>query len=592
MQHRRAKDRRRRHPDLVVTPLEERQLLTTPTLISVSASAANLVFGQSELLKATVVTNPPGGAAPSGGTVTFDNGTTVLGTAPLVSGSASFSTVLSAGTYSVTASYSGTSAYGSSTSTTSAGDIFNEVGSGTYGNTITVAGGAVAAATAELANPYGVAVSPSGTIYVADTFNNQIDAISPTTGFATVIAGNGTYGDVDGAALSAEFASPRGLAFDATYSELFIADRDNNTIRSLNLATGQVSTVAGTGTFGDGGTNIPATSAALGSPNAVAVSANGRVLYIADTFNNVVRQVSLTTGIITTIAGDGTAGYSGDGGPATSAELSNPSGLAVDASGNVYIGDAGNFVVRELTASTQVIATIAGNGTFGYSGNNGPAKSAEMGSTYGLALNPSGTTLYIADGDNNAIRAVNLTSGIITTVAGNGTFGSTGDSGPATSATLSSPRSVVVDASGNLFIADTLGNQIRMVAAGASTVSVTVAPFTTTGTGYTTVFANNVPTGVGHHTSQGIVLALPSFTIPAAAALRSNYELSTPPNRGGKVKKIGIRRVTFNTSTDVVSLFPSTRLNARKTYRIIIMGQPVGPVTVLFNKQGIISETV
>ena len=208
LQRHRAKDRRQRHPALVVTPLEERQLLATATLMSVSASAANLVFGQSEVLTATVATNPPGGGTPTGGTVTFSNGSTVLGTAPLSSGTATLLTILSAGTYSVTASYSGTSTFAASTSTGTAGNIFNVAGNGTYGNTITIAGGPVAAATAELANPFGVAVGPAGTIYIADTFNNQIDAVSPTTGLATVVAGNGTFGDLDGVALERRVRIP------------------------------------------------------------------------------------------------------------------------------------------------------------------------------------------------------------------------------------------------------------------------------------------------------------------------------------------------------------------------------------------------
>jgi sugar lactone lactonase YvrE len=597
----RPMERRRHHVALLVTPLEERQLLTTPTLISLSASVSNLVFGQQEVLTATVQSNPPSTTnIPTGGTVTFENGTNVLGTASLVSGTASLSTVLPAGTYSVTASYGGTSTFGSSTSTSSAGNIFNVAGNGTFGNTVTTGG--VAASSAELANPYGVAVGPDGTIYVADTFNNEIDAVSPLTGVIHVIAGNGTYGDLDGSALSAEFASPRGLAFDTRLDALFIADRDNNTIRELSLQTGQVSTVAGTGTFGDGGSNIAATSCALANPNSVAIGPTGLTVYIADSANNVVRQVNLTTGIITTVAGNGTYGYSGDGGPATSAELANPLGVAVDSAGDLYIGDAGNFVVREVTASTQVITTIAGNGTYGDSGDNGPATSAELGSTYGLALNAAGTTLYIADGDNNAIRAVDLTTGIITTVAGLGpnNFGSTGNNGPATAAGLSSPRSVAVDASGNLFIADTLGpslnvsggGSIRMVAAGSGTVSVTVEPFAAIAPGNTRVFMMGVPTGLGRRKAQGIVLALANIANPSAAALRSNYFLSTPPNPAGKVKKIGIHRITYDAATHVVRIFPRATLNAHKTYRLIILGQPVGPVTLFFNRAGIISETV
>ena len=587
----RAKARLRNRPTLTVTTLEGRQLLTTPTLTSVSASASNLVFGQAEVLTAKVVANPSGGSLPSGGTVTFDSGTTVLGTAALVNGSASVSTVLSAGTYSVTASYGGNATYGGSTSTTSAGVIFDQVGTGTFGNTVTVAGQAASAA--ELANPFGVAVGPTGTVYIADTFNNEIDYVSPNTGIVKVLAGTGTYGDVDGPALSAEFADPRGIALDAPLNLLFIADRDNNVIRELNLATGQVSTVAGTGTYGDGGTGIPATSAALASPTAVAVSTNGLNVYIADTFNNVVRQVNLTTRIITTIAGTGTAGFGGDGGPALSAELFDPSGLAVDSSGDVYIADSDNEVVRKLTASTQDIATIAGTPqTLGYSGDNGAATSATLATPYGLALNGAGTILYIADRDNNAIREVNLTTGIITTFAGTGTFGSTGDGGPATAATLSSPRSVAVDASGNVYIADTLGNQIRMVAGGESAVSVTVTPFAAIPAGRTTVFSMGVPTGVGQRTNQGIVLGLPSITNATAASLRSNYVLSSPPNSAGKVKKIGIRRVKFDAATDVVSIFPMARLKGAKTYQIVIRGQSVGSVTVLFSRAGIISETV
>ncbi len=585
-----AKERRRNRLALSVMALEERQLLTTPTLISVSASASGLVYGQSEVLKATVVTNPPSSNTPTGGTVTFENGTTVLGTATLVNGSASLSSVFPAGTYSVTASYGGTATYASSTSTTSAGYIYSLAGTGTYGNTVTIAG--QAAASAELAEPYGVAVGPAGTIYLADTFNNQIDYISPNTGVIKVLAGNGTYGDGDGPALSAEFADPRGLALDAPLNLLFIADRDNNVIRELNLATGMVSTIAGTGTYGNGGTGIPATSADLASPTAVAVGPSGLYLYIADTFNNEVRSVNLTTNIITTIAGSGTAGFSGDGGPATLAELYDPSGLAVDSAGNVYISDSDNEVVRVVAASTKNITTIAGTGTFGYSGDNGPATAADLATPYGLALNSSGTVLYIADRDNNAIRELNLTTGIITTVAGTGTFGSTGDNGPATAATLSSPRSVAVDAGGQVYIADTLGNQIRLVAGGSGTASMTIIPFAAIPAGNTTVFSMGVPTGVGNRTNQGIVLTLPTFTNAAKASERINYSLTTTPDVEGRVKVIPVRRVAYDASTHVVRIFPSKRLNAKKTYQLLIGGQSTGVVRVIFDRAGLISETV
>jgi hypothetical protein len=585
----RAKDRRQIRLPLIVMPLEDRQLLTTPTLISVSSSASNLTFGQVDVLEATVITNPDSTNLPTGGTVTFDNGNTMLGSAPLVNGVASLSTILQPGTYSVTASYGGTASFGASTSTTSAGYIFNEVGTGTYGNTVTVSG--VAATAAELANPFGVAVGADGTIYIADTFNQEIDSVNPITGVATVIAGNGTYGYVDGPALSAEFQDPRGLAFDAPLNMLFIADRDNNVIRELNLTTGTVSTVAGTGTYGDGGTGIPATSADLASPTAVAVGNSGQDLYIADTFNNMVREVNLTTGIITTVAGTGVAGFSGDNGQAAAAELYDPSGLAVSSSGTLYISDSDNEVVRQVNATTQVITTIAGTPqTVGYSGDNGPATSATFSTPYGLALNSAGTVLYIADRDNNAIRELNLTTGIITTVAGNGTFGSSGDGGPATVATLSSPRSVALDAAGNLIIADTLGNQIRMLAGGSATASVNVAPFVSIAPGNTTVFMLNVPMCGGR--AQSIELSLAATVNASAASRKRNYAVTTTPNARGRVKNLGVRMVKYNASTRLLHVFPRSRLSGAKTYQLIIRGQPFGALTVTFNKHAIISETI
>src|ERR1700733_11432976 len=285
----RVKEHRERRIALTVMPLEVRQLLTVPTLISVASSASNLTFGQADVLTAKVVTNPASLNIPTGGTVTFSNGAATLGIGSVINGSASLMTILPAGTYSVTATYSGTSTFAGSSSTTSAGFIFNEVGTGTFGNTVTVGGQPATAA--ELANPFGVAVGPAGTIYVADTFNNEIDSVNPNTGVIQVIAGNGTAGLVDGPALSAEFFSPRGLALDAPLNLLFIADRDNNAVRELNLATGVVSTIAGNGTFGNGGSGIPGTSPDLGSPSAVAVANGGLNVFIADTFNNVVRDV-------------------------------------------------------------------------------------------------------------------------------------------------------------------------------------------------------------------------------------------------------------------------------------------------------------
>src|SRR5262249_49243805 len=198
----------------------------------------------------------------------------------------------------------------------------------------------------------------------------------------------------------------------------------------------------------------------------------GTKLVIADTFNNRVRAVDLSTGVITTVAGTGAFGFGGNGGAATAAMLKDPAGVVVDSAGNLYIGDSDNEVVRKVDASTGVITTIAGTPqTAGYSGDGGPATAATLFTPWGLALDSTGTHLFIADRDNNAIRAVDLSTGVITTVAGNGSFGSTGNGGPATSAELSSPRSVAVDSSGNLFIAAARGNQVREVDATTGVIS-------------------------------------------------------------------------------------------------------------------------
>ena len=241
------------------------------------------------------------------------------------------------------------------------------------------------------------------------------------------------------------------------------------------LSPGEITTVAGDGTWGYSGDGGPATSAEMDSPESVAVDAAGN-FYIADTQNNCIRKVD-TSGVITTIAGNGTEGYSGDGGQATSAELALPYGVAVDAAGNLYIADTMNNVIRKVD-SNGIITTISGNGyqqygggyqvfnNGGYSGDGGPAKSAEMDDPEAVAVDASGN-LYIADTCNLRIRKMD-TKGVITTVAGNGggnanLGGYSGDGGPAANAELSQPVGVAVDAAGNLYIADMNNNRIRKV---------------------------------------------------------------------------------------------------------------------------------
>jgi prepilin-type N-terminal cleavage/methylation domain-containing protein len=311
-----------------------------------------------------------------------------------------------------------------------------------------------------------------GFMYIADYQNDRIREVSATmAGIITTFVGNGTggYSGDGGPATSANLFYPYGVAVDSS-GNLYIADYYNNRIRMVTASTGIITTVAGNGTEGYSGDGGPATSAELNNPTKSAVDSSGN-LYIADYGNQRVRMVTASTGIITTVAGNGTAGYSGDGGAATSAELWGPYGVAVDSSGNLYIVEIWNFRIRKVTASTGIITTVAGNGTSGYSGDNGAATSAELWTPYGVAVDSSGN-LYIADYGNNRIRKVTASTGIITTIAGNGTAGYSGDGGPATSAKLHSPTGSAVDSSGNLYISEYGNNRIRKVTASGTICTV------------------------------------------------------------------------------------------------------------------------
>ena len=343
----------------------------------------------------------------------------------------------------------------------------------TSGNISTVAGQGSSgysgdggpATSAKLHSPLGVAVDGAGKLYIADLKNNVIRVVTPDGNIATV-AGNGTYsysGD-GGPAKSARLSGPLGIAVDASAgANVYVADANNYVIRAVTSA-GIISTVAGNGTPGYTGDGGLATSATLSAPNGVALDAAGN-LYIADAGSpgNVVRAVT-PAGIISTVAGDGTIGYSGDGGPATSAKLSAPNGVAVDASGKLYIADSNNHVIRAVTPA-GIISTVAGNGLNGFSGDGGSAKAASLSVPSGVAVDAGTGNLYIADSTNNRIRVV-TPAGIISTVAGNGAGGYSGDGGSATGAALATPSGVAIDLAGNLYIADANNSVIRKVTPG------------------------------------------------------------------------------------------------------------------------------
>jgi trimeric autotransporter adhesin len=281
-----------------------------------------------------------------------------------------------------------------------------------------------------------------------------------SAGVITRVAGTGTAGNSgdDGPATDAKLNNPTEVAV-TTDGGFLIADSGNNVVRKVSSA-GVISRVAGTGTAGNSGDDGPATDAELNFPIGVAVTTDGGFL-IADAGNNVVRKVS-SAGVITRVAGTGTAGNSGDDGPATEAELFGPTGVAVTADGGFLIADASNNVVRKVS-SAGVITRVAGTGTAGDSGDDGPATDAELNSPTGVAVATDGGFL-IADNNNNVVRKVSA-AGVITRVAGTGTAGDSGDDGQATSAKLNQPTEVAVTADGGFLIADTGNNVVREVAA-------------------------------------------------------------------------------------------------------------------------------
>ena len=266
---------------------------------------------------------------------------------------------------------------------------------------------------------------------------------------------SGFVGD-GGPASAAKLKTPQSMVKDAA-GNLYIADAGNFRVRKINTA-GIISTIAGTGTPGFSGDGGPATAAQLLTVTGICIDGAGN-LYVADLGNQRVRKIS-TSGIITTVAGDGTVGYFGDGGAATSAQLNQPSDVAIDAAGNLYIADKANNRVRKVTSS-GTITTYAGYASVGYSGDGGAATDAQLNSPTGVGIDGAGN-LYIADQTNGRIRKVN-TAGIIDTVAGNGVFGYAGDGVAATSTALYQPADVHADAAGNIWISDQNNDRVRKV---------------------------------------------------------------------------------------------------------------------------------
>ena len=283
-------------------------------------------------------------------------------------------------------------------------------------------------------HPMRVTGDRTGNLFVADAHHARIRKIDTATNTIETIAGCGVegYSGDGGPAVSAQIASPHGTALDR-HGNIYIADLKNDRVRRVDASTGIITTVAGNGDHGYSGDDGPATQAMLASPIAVSVSDEGD-LYIADHRNSRIRRVDAATGIITTVAGTGEQGFRGDGGRAVHAAISLPRDIALDADGTLYIADGANNRIRRVDPN-DTITTVAGTGRTEFFGDGGPAHKANLSMPYSIALDRQGD-LYIVDTGNYRVRKINATTGIITTIAGTGSYGFCGDGGPAIDATL------------------------------------------------------------------------------------------------------------------------------------------------------------
>jgi sugar lactone lactonase YvrE len=317
------------------------------------------------------------------------------------------------------------------------------------------------ATTLSLGFPYGICVGPEGNVYVADYIDHRIRMVDVHDTLFTIANTPGLPGHTgdNGPAIAATFDNPIGICIDIS-GNLYISEEYNNDIRKIDHTTGLITTICGTGAGGYYGDLGPATLAHMERPSGLCVDRDGNI-YIADYGNARVRKIDVALGHIATVAGIGTNGSAGDAGLATAAQLSYPKAVCVDTSGNLYIADYGNNAIRKVDAATGIISTIAGGGSPAYSGDGGPAINAKLRQPNAVYMNRQGI-LYISDFGNDVVRAI-TPAGYIFTVAGNGMLGYTGDGGPATNATLHGPTGVYADDLGYLYIADGENSVIRKV---------------------------------------------------------------------------------------------------------------------------------
>lgn len=315
---------------------------------------------------------------------------------------------------------------------------------------------------AMLNNPFDVVLDPAGNVYFSDTNNHVVRRVDAETGIITTVAGSGQKGDGGdgGPATKAKLNEPYGVKLDAE-GNLFLVDRLNYRVRRVDAKTGIITTVAGTGKSGYSGDGGPGHEAMLREPNGIAFDSKGQ-LYIADVQDQRIRVLDPTTGTIDTFCGTGEKKHTGDGGPYKQASILGARAVAVGPDGSIFICEREGNSIRRIDFETGTIERYAGTGKKGYTGDGGPALQATFNGPKELDVDRDGN-VYVVDTENQAIRRIDAKTGVITTVAGTGKRGNTGDGGSATKATLGRPHGVAVGPDGAIYIGDTLSHAIRVV---------------------------------------------------------------------------------------------------------------------------------
>jgi DNA-binding beta-propeller fold protein YncE len=334
--------------------------------------------------------------------------------------------------------------------------ITTAVGTGERG----FAGDGGPAERALLSGPFDVGFDTAGNLYFSDTFNHRIRRVDAATGLIATCAGSGEagYSGDGGPATRARLNEPYGIAVDQM-ANIYIADRHNHCVRRVDGTSGVITTFAGNGAAGFGGDGDAASKAGMVEPNGLALDSAQLRLFIADVADHRVRVVDLASRVISTFAGTGEAQHSGDGGPATAAGVFGARAVKVGADETVYILERQGSTLRTVDPGTGVISVLAGTGARGYSGDGGRARDAVFDAPKELALDPGGDIL-IVDTENHAIRRIYAASGIVETIAGGRKSGE-GDGGPAPAAGLGRPHGAVVGPDGAIYIGDTENHRIR-----------------------------------------------------------------------------------------------------------------------------------